>query len=81
MRTLAPRLSAVSRSLIHRVAAGKCFPVETIRRRGRGPEVRSSRLPAAPLPRVPAHLSLVAPSPWWSCACAVPIAPRLWAAA
>ena len=33
-----------------------------------------SRLPAASLPRVPAHLSPVASSPWWCRACAVPIA-------
>ena len=53
----------------------------TVRRRGRGPEVRLSRLPAASLPRVPAHLSPVASSPWWCRACAVPIARFLRAAA
>ena len=46
---------------------------DTGRRRGRGPEVSLSRLPAASLPRVPAHLSPVALSPWWRRACAVPI--------
>ena len=54
---------------------------ETIRRRGRGPEVRSSRLPAASLPRAPAHPSPVASSPWWCRACALPIARCLRAAA
>ena len=47
---------------------------DPVRRRGRGPEVRLCRLPAASLPRVPAHLSPVASSPWWCRACAVPIA-------
>ena len=47
--------------------------IETGRRRGRGPEVSPSRLPASSLPRVPARLLPVAPSPWWRCACAVPL--------
>ena len=38
-------------------------------------------MPAASLPRVPAHLSPVASSPWWCRACAVPIARFLRAAA
>ena len=38
-------------------------------------------MPAASLPRVPAHLLPVASSPWWCRACAVPIARCLRAAA
>ena len=66
------RLSGASCSS-ERGRGGGTTPGEPVRRRGRGPEVRLSRLPAASLPRVPARLLPVAPSPWWRCACAVPL--------